>query len=298
MVEERVCVKPESRRTVWIPPQYGTRPKVCCVESARLEEHVRPPVWGTQTREVMVRPERERWCRVCCPPGGEDPCGISPQECWRKECEPAVWGKECVPVCVAPERYCVEYTPAKYKVVEERYLVQPGRCAEVCEPAEFEVVSREVCVCPGHWEWRRTPHCEVPDELPALQVEMKDYTEAGVEEGIFRVGDIVRYDLAVLTDVANSAVRGLKVVFTLPAEMEFVSGSGTGLTVTGSGQSAQSSVFDLAKDSRVGLQLLVRVKSAPASNLVQFTASVRTADGLELATETESTTVAAGAAGG
>jgi hypothetical protein len=295
---ETVCVKEACRRTVWIPPQYGTRPKLCCCSPATLCEKTTPGLWTTKSRDVLVCPPQERWKRVCCPPVEPDPCCPTPQECWQKCCKPAVWGKECCPVCLAPERYCVDYRPATYKIAEEEFLVEPGRCEEVCEPPVFENRFREVCVCPGHWEWRRNPCCEVPctpkqPDLPALQVEMIDKTESGGAEGVFRVGVVVRYDLQVLSDQSNQAIRDLRVVFTLPPQLEFVSGGGEeGVVISGSGQQAVSSIFTLPQDGSIGMSLMARVIGVPSNGpFVQFKASVQTKDGVELAVETESTTI-------
>jgi hypothetical protein len=295
-VAETVCVRPACKRCVWIPPQYGTRPKLCICQPARLQEVVKPPVWTTKQRDVMVCPPREGWSRICCPPVTGDEC--DPQECWQKCCEPAVWGKECCPVCVEPERYCVKYTPAQYAMAEERFLVEPGRCEEICEPAMYETRFREVCVRPGHWEWRRNVACEVPPEPvlpPALQVEMTDMSETGAEEGTFRVGSMVRYDLVVRSDQGGAAVNALRVVFELPPQLEFVSGQGEGgVGVTGAGQTAESTMFGLPADGDQTFTILTKVLSAPPGNFVQFKASVVGADGVELAVETESTTLSGG----
>ena len=36
VISETVCVKPAQTRKVWIPPVYGTRPKLVCVQEAEL----------------------------------------------------------------------------------------------------------------------------------------------------------------------------------------------------------------------------------------------------------------------
>ena len=38
MVAETYCVKPATQRTVQIPAEYGTRPKLVCVQEPKLEE--------------------------------------------------------------------------------------------------------------------------------------------------------------------------------------------------------------------------------------------------------------------
>jgi hypothetical protein len=290
-VTETVCIAPACKKKVVVPAEYGVRPKLVCVAPAQLREVVRPGVWTTRKKDVMVCPERDVYRRVCCPPGKLDPCERQ-GECWVKSKCPPVFRTECEPVCVAPPKKCVEFKPAQYECQEERYMIRPARCEEVITPAQYEERTREVCVQPGRWEWRRNVDCEVPEEaLPALEVEMVDSDPDGREEGIFASGSTVRYNLTVRSDVGSEAMPNLKVVFTLPEQLEFLSGGGSGVTVTGSGQAATSSVFPLGLNQEVRLFILARVVSVPPTNFVQTTASVQTEAGDELARETESTSL-------
>ena len=129
--------------------------------------------------------------------------------------------------------------------------------------------------------------------LPALQVEMIDVDNARQPKGIFDEGEEFIYILQVENDVGTANTPELKVVWELPPELEFVSGTGDrGAIVTGSARSAESSAFDLRPTQVQNFDLVVRVKSVPPTNLVQARAAVVTASGgQELATETESTTV-------
>ncbi|MGE0193964.1 MAG: hypothetical protein AB7T63_18215 [Planctomycetota bacterium] len=129
--------------------------------------------------------------------------------------------------------------------------------------------------------------------LPALQVEMVDVDSARQPKGIFDEGEEFIYILQVENDVGTANTPELKVVWELPPELEFVSGTGDrGAIITGSGRSAESSGFDLRPNQVQNFDLVVRVKSVPPTNLVQARAAVVTAaGGQELATETESTTV-------
>jgi hypothetical protein len=315
---DTVCVAPARQERSWIPPRYGTRPKIVCHSDPQLTEKITPAVWGVTSRERVVCPEQEEWKRICCPPQEkQNPCEVQ-MDCWAKCKKPAVTCQEDCPVCLAPERRCVQYKPAGYKVVEERYLIEQGRWQYRCIPPKFEQKCRQVCVQPGHWEWRRNEACEVPcapcapapcapapapcvpmpppapAPLPALQVEMDDSGEGGEDAGIFAVGDTVRYDLRIVSDEGSQGMASLKATFTLPAELEFISGGGAGIEITGSGQSAESATFDLPVGGSIAMYVLCTVKSAPASGLVQLTASVKDSEGFELAVETESTTLKPG----
>lgn len=294
-VEEQVCVKPASSRGLYVPPSYGTRIKLICDAPARIDEHMKPGVYAVQRRDVMVKPAQERVVPVCCPSGDLKP-GEVQGGCVTKETTPPEFVEECSRVCIEPERLCVVYTPAKYRCVEERYMISPGFTQQVCEPAQYQTVTKKVCVQPGRWEWRLNEKCAVPAApLQALQLEMTDSNPDGTAAGIFKVGAEARYDVLVTSDTASGSMQGLTVHFRLPPELEFVAGSGdSGLTVSGSGQTARTSAFTLAGEKAQKLNVLVRVKSAPAKKLLQVEASVLNDAGLELAAESESSTIQSG----
>jgi hypothetical protein len=132
----------------------------------------------------------------------------------------------------------------------------------------------------------------VVEGLPALQLEMIDLNIQREKAGIFELGESFIYTLDVLNDMGTAITPDLKIVWELPPELEFVSGTGEqGVTVSGSGQRAESSTFVLAPDEDQTFELVVRVLSVPPRHLVQTRASVKTTTGTELATETESTTL-------
>jgi hypothetical protein len=291
-VTERVLVCPGRCETVHVPAEYGTRPKLVCVAPAKVRESVRPGVWSHEAKDVMVRPPHEVYRKVKCCDGAHLAPGEKQGDCWVKESCPPVFRKESHAVCVAPPKRVVEYTPAKYKLREERFVLHPARCEVQRTAPRYEERTRTVCVRPGRWVWRHNTACEVPEtKLPALETNMVDHNEDGTEQGVFQQGSIVRYDLSVRSDVGNEAFPMLKVLFTLPKQLEFVSGGGDGVTVTGSGQAAKSSSFKLSVDQEVKIHVLARVVSVPPTSFVQTTASVQSEDGEELAVETESTTL-------
>lgn len=129
--------------------------------------------------------------------------------------------------------------------------------------------------------------------LPALQCEMIDQSLQHVEAGIFKVGEEFLYVLDVQNDVATQATPPLKVVFSLPPELEFVSGtSDRGVTVTGAGQQASTTEFRLDLNEKVRFEFRVKALAVPPGNLLKAMASVqRASDGAELADENESTTI-------
>jgi len=184
-VVETYCVCAQRCEKDVIPAEYACRPKLVCVAPPKVSEVIQPGVWETEKRDVLVRGERESWERVCCDPADLGP-GEVQKECYVKRVCPPVWKEESRAVCVAVPKKCVKFTAAKHKLVEERYELRPARCETRVIPAKFATRTRDVCVTPGKWVWRRNTNCEVPEELlAALEVEMVDSDPSGAREGVF-----------------------------------------------------------------------------------------------------------------
>jgi uncharacterized repeat protein (TIGR01451 family) len=128
--------------------------------------------------------------------------------------------------------------------------------------------------------------------LPAIQSDMSDKDLSGAEKGIFVVGEQFLYVLEVQNDAGTTLTPDLKVVYSLPKELEFVSGTADGgVTITGKEHGAESSSFVLAPNKVLKLTITVKAIAAPPSNLIQTRASIQTVGGVEVAEESESTTI-------
>jgi hypothetical protein len=174
--------------------------------------------------------------------------------------------------------------------------LEPGETQELSGTFASDVVgtTRIIATAGDETGWAKAG-CACTVEvlgLPAIQSEMTDKDQKRGEKGIFVVGESFLYVLTVENDVGSTVTPDLKVVFSLPKELEFVAGTGdNGVTVTGSGQSATSTAFVLAPNRKQAFELVVKAIAAPASNLVQTRASIQTVGGIEVAEETESTTL-------
>lgn len=128
--------------------------------------------------------------------------------------------------------------------------------------------------------------------LPAVQSEMSDKDLKGNESGVFRKGESFQYVLEVQNDGGSTVTPDLKIVYALPKELEFVSGTADrSVTVTGQGSAAESSVFVLAPNEKLKVTIVVKVLDVPPSHWVQTKASIQTTGGIAVAEESESTTL-------
>jgi len=158
----------------------------------------------------------------------------------------------------------------------------PGECRITAHATDSTKIAAAGCVC--------TAICR---GLPALQVEMIDTALDRSPQGIFRLGEEFMYRLSVENDGGSALTPDLRVAWTLPPELEFVRGRGEGKhTVAGAGQAASTSRFVLRPNQRLIFEIECKVVAVPPRALVQARAAVVTdPEGLELAVETESTTL-------
>lgn len=157
-----------------------------------------------------------------------------------------------------------------------------GECRVSAHAVDSTRIAASGCICRA-----------ICRGLPALQLEMIDTALDGAPQGIFRLGEEFLYVLRVENDVGSALTPDLRIDWVLPPELEFVRGTGDGeATVSGAGQSCNSSMFVLRPDQVLDFQIVCRVIDVPARSLVQTRAAVvMDANGQELATETESTTL-------
>ncbi len=128
--------------------------------------------------------------------------------------------------------------------------------------------------------------------LPAIGSSMTDQDLKGADKGVFLVGEENQYLLEVKNDGGSSVTPDLRVVFSLPKELEFVGGeAGRDVKVTGQGQTAETTAFALAPDETLKIVIRVKAIAVPPSNLIQTRAVIQTAGGIPVADEAESTTI-------
>ncbi len=157
-----------------------------------------------------------------------------------------------------------------------------GECRLTAHAVDSTGIAAAGCLC--------SAFCK---GLPALQLEMIDTAIDRSAKGIFRLGETFMYRLAVENDVGSALTPDLVMQFSLPPELEFVRGRADGgVTISGSGQAATSSRFVLRPNQKLMMEFECKVIKVPPRSLVQARAAVSAQpSGLELSTETESTTL-------
>jgi len=159
---------------------------------------------------------------------------------------------------------------------------EPGECRITAHAVDSTGIAAAGCICSA-----------ICRGLPALQVEMIDTALNRKDKGIFRKGEKFMYRLSVENDAGTALTPDLRVRWTLPPELSFVRGRGEGSqTVAGAGQTATTSRFTLRPNQKRIFEIVCRVEKVPPRALIQTRAAVLTdPQGLELAIETESTTL-------
>jgi uncharacterized repeat protein (TIGR01451 family) len=166
---------------------------------------------------------------------------------------------------------------------------------------DFQATARTLGQCLVTADSSCGQQCQIQREvalrvtgLPAIQVEMTDKALDGREEGTFRVGETFVYKLRVENDQGTEPTPEMAVALSLPPELEFVGARSLtpGVSMSGSGPSAQSTPFVLEVGGVLDLEIQVRALSAPAAGFVKSEAAINLAsNGAELAREVESTSL-------
>uniref|UniRef100_UPI004055DCCC peptidoglycan-binding domain-containing protein n=1 Tax=Candidatus Electronema sp. TaxID=2698783 RepID=UPI004055DCCC len=127
---ERIVLRPASERLRAIPAKYETRQEQVVVKPGSTRIVTTPPVFKTERSRVLVQAASTKWVRMATPCTDDDvKLGLT----------------DC-------ETLCLVESPAMYKTVIKKVLVEPAREQTVTIPAEFETVTRDVVVSPARVE--------------------------------------------------------------------------------------------------------------------------------------------------
>lgn len=142
-VAERVMVTPASCTQLQTPPVYGTVAQRVVVQPSYQIARTRPAVYGRVQVTRQVRPARTRWVRRGCR-GADYKCAVT---------TPAKYRSRSKRVMVQPAQNWVETRPAVTGVVHQRVVLRAGTVRQVCQPAVYRTVTRQVMVSPGTEQW-------------------------------------------------------------------------------------------------------------------------------------------------
>jgi uncharacterized repeat protein (TIGR01451 family) len=190
---------------------------------------------------------------------------------------------------------CVSGPAAGVNVLVEK--LEPGASKELSARFASETIgmARVIGSAKDSGGWASgTSACVVEvTGLMAIKADMSDKALDGTERGVFGKGEEFLYVLTVSNQGGTAATPAIKVTLALPKELEFLSATAdSGLTVKGGHQSAESSAFVLpAPNGTARFVFHVKALAVPPSQLVKAVAVIQTAAGVQLASETESTTI-------
>ena len=197
---ERVCVKPEARRSIPIaaeyrtdtyqalvrnetcrresvPAEYENREERVCVRPANTERVRIPALYRDESYQALLAPARTEWRKTECQAINTSN-GEKKDECFCLVTIPAQYETRTRQVCAQPETCSVNVIPAEYKTITKRVCVKPESFVSIPVPAVYETRTRQVCVRPA------SSTCEIiPAEYKTVerQVCVKPESERRVE---------------------------------------------------------------------------------------------------------------------
>jgi hypothetical protein len=159
-VTERVMTTCPSTQSVWTPPGMETKLREVCVRPPCTQEIEVPGVYRTETYCCETSPARTEH--------RPRPCTCEEQLAGMCECFDVVTIPPCTQVrtrqiCITPPTRKTVYLPALYRTEAVLCEKCPGYWTCVEMPGVYETRTRQVCVQPERWEWRRNPHCTLPN---------------------------------------------------------------------------------------------------------------------------------------
>ncbi len=172
MRSDRVCVRKESSRQIKTPAVFGTenyqalvtgetcrtetidavfenRDERVCVSKASQRRINIPAVYKTENYEVCIAAARSEWRQTNCeaqPLNASADAKDVKGECWCLVAIPAKSETRTRQVIAEPARCEMETIPAEYKMVTKQVCVSPKSSRKIAVPAVYETRTREVCI--------------------------------------------------------------------------------------------------------------------------------------------------------
>ena len=171
--EERVLVKPASKKVTVVPAEYAqVEEKVLVREAYRREIEV-PALYNTYFDKVMEKPARDVWkpgrgtVEKVDPTTGEILCLVHEDATYktverkelfraaskRYEDVPAEYATVKKTVLKTPESVKEVEVPAEYQTIKVRKLVKAPEPVKVPVDAQYATVNKQVMVAPEHAVW-------------------------------------------------------------------------------------------------------------------------------------------------
>lgn len=167
--KETVLVKEAGERIDVIPAKYEMVDETVEVSAAATRLVETPPVYGTETEQVLVQSATREWLTSTKPGSapatqevlnrasahGIDLDATRPGTCYHEHYIPAGYRETSTEVEVSPASEEISIIPAKYRNVEKRVLVKEASTRVVEVPAVYETVTERVIDKPAHTVWKK-----------------------------------------------------------------------------------------------------------------------------------------------
>jgi hypothetical protein len=172
-VEERVMIKPASKRVTVVPAEFGQVDEKVLVREAYRREIEVPALYNTYFERVQETPARDVWkpgrgtIEKVDPATGEILCLVHEEAVYktverkelaraaskRYEDVPAEYATVTKTVVKTPESVQEVEIPAEYQTIKIRKLVKAPAPVKVPVDAQYATVNKQVMVRPEHAEW-------------------------------------------------------------------------------------------------------------------------------------------------
>ncbi len=196
--EERVLVKPASKKVTVVPAEYGQVEEKVLVREAYRREIEIPALYNTYFDKVLEKPARDVWkpgrgtVEKIDPNTGEILCLVHEDASYktverkelaraaskRYEDVPAEYATVKKTVLKTPESVKEVEIPAEYQTIKVRKLVKAPEPVKVPVEATYATVDKQVMVKPERAEWT-----QVLCDVNATDAKIKAVTEALNQKG-------------------------------------------------------------------------------------------------------------------
>jgi hypothetical protein len=208
-VDERVMIKPASKKLTVVPAEYGEVEEKVLIRDAYRREIEIPALYNTYYEKVMDKPARDVWkpgrgtVEKVDPTTGEILCLVHEEATFktverkelaraaskRYEDVPAEYATVKKTVLKKPESVQEVEIPAEYQTIKVTKLVKAPEPVKVPVAAQYATVNKQVMVKPERAEWTQVL-CDVNATKPKIAEVERALNQQGASPALRTDGEI------------------------------------------------------------------------------------------------------------